>query len=753
MATIVNLNLGGGTNDQVYTADLILTSPYTDPTGNLLVLRSRPDVEPITGTLAAVESTDSGGFDGRYRNPVEPVQGVLSSIESRDSAVLSATGTVPAVTGSLSTTDRSDSATAAGEAKELQTRTGTLGSAEVSDVGAFSATYTLKWVAGATIQEATDLGQFAGEFIAYTGPGFLNSTERVDNATMSGRVKYDVAGDWDSLEGLDDPQIIARTALYEVAESTDVVFAREVLTGDAAVVSLVDRIRFSDLLDDSRDMVFADQLGVTDTLSGILKVSLPRTDTVVARDVIGAGYAEVSQDTVLLSEALQVERPFVAHDQVVVSDTPASVSRITGVLQDSGRIQDDLGVVFGGDVSDTLITTDTLSGEIGQTESWVDRVLVGEALAVTLHTSSYVFDGVQVSDVIATGLDGPLTDTGIFADLIDGWVGQKDVLSDQVVVADQVISTVSASSTTVDTVQASDVIAMGLDGPLADTGVVTDLLDGEIGQLDGLTDKVFVGEAWSAVLTASAALSDTVSAQDDVSAIVLADALDTVVVSDVLAVNEAVFAALEDTVFAADGLIGTVAVYAPFLADTLVVTDGLTSHLGLVGVLSDTVLYGDTLHEATQKIIVVNADTGAVSTYTFTPTIKSVMHYQGVLYLAGPEGLYALDAVQDDDGAVVWTLRTGFSNLGTDQIKRVQDVNFQARTEGGTTFQVVSDRYGQKQEWNYRLPPLTRNSYRDGVVKVGKGIQSVYWQFAAQGVGPAEIDQLRFVVEPLSRRR
>lgn len=112
-----------------------------------------------------------------------------------------------------------------------------------------------------------------------------------------------------------------------------------------------------------------------------------------------------------------------------------------------------------------------------------------------------------------------------------------------------------------------------------------------------------------------------------------------------------------------------------------------------------------------------------------------------------------MDAVQDEDGDVVWVLRTGLSHFGSEALKRVTRANLLARIEGDTVFKVVSSRHGTQQERSYRLPPMTRENYRDGVVKTGRGIQSVYWEFSATGIAPAEIDQLRLDVEPLSRRR
>jgi hypothetical protein len=65
MSTIVDLYIGGTVDDgggQTYTADLILTSPYVEPAGNLLVLRSRPDIEPITIEWASTTPACTGSF-------------------------------------------------------------------------------------------------------------------------------------------------------------------------------------------------------------------------------------------------------------------------------------------------------------------------------------------------------------------------------------------------------------------------------------------------------------------------------------------------------------------------------------------------------------------------------------------------------------------------------------------------------------------------------------------------------------------
>lgn len=198
---------------------------------------------------------------------------------------------------------------------------------------------------------------------------------------------------------------------------------------------------------------------------------------------------------------------------------------------------------------------------------------------------------------------------------------------------------------------------------------------------------------------------------------------------------------------------------AVILTDTASPTDVLTGKLTLISVLSDTANAIDILESTlstavtTKRVMVINAETGAVSEYTLTPTINGLGQLHGILYLACSDGLYAVDADDDDGTDVVWKLRTGFSNLGVDLLKRVNDVNVLGRTEGETIVEVVTNRYGEKAEYHYQMVSLTRDSYRDGVVKVGRGLHSVYWSFGVQGTGPAEVDELRTTIEPLSRRR
>lgn len=638
----VDLYIGGcgPGSQQVYTADLILRSPYEEPVPTLLVLRSRPDIEPITGTFAVTETPDVAAFEGDRRFAPEATTGTLTATGGEDTAAFAGTVAYPAITGEFAVTEAADPAAFSGPNVGLTVRGVTIAAVESPDVAAFEATYTPKIVGTLDAVGAEDAATFAGAFYAYEGPGYLIVDGRPDLAAFAGTNVYAVTG---TLVAVETPDVgVFAATTYEHFDAPlleDVAVGSDDLPLWAVDATLVSYGVASDALDYSRDMAFVETAVASDELSGYLRISAGLAESAVGSDKVDAIVFADTTETAIASDVLAAVYDRDLQDVAVGSDTLASSSVITGELSDTAQANDAIAVIFFGDAVETAIASETLAGDV-----------------------------------------------------------------------------------------------LGL-GDLAELALGSDLL----------TSALTVNER---------VLEDVAAASDAVDSIWLADAEEIGIATDALGAGPvAASADLTDTAIASDALNGGLTVYADLLTDRALGGDALTSALTLIGVLSDTALGGDSLVESAQTVHVMNAETGAMSVYTFTPTLVGAAEFRGVLYLAGPEGLYALDAEQDDDGNVVWKMQTGFSDLGTDLLKRIQDVNVQARTAGDTVLEVGSDRYGTKQQYNYRVPPLTRDSYRDGVVKPGQGIQSVYYSLGLRGTGPAEIDQLRLVVTPLSRRR
>ena len=384
------------------------------------------------------------------------------------------------------------------------------------------------------------------------------------------------------------------------------------------------------------------------------------------------------------------------------------------------------------ETSERLDLSDSIAGLSALYTSDVNMLALSETLN-SLEIPVSFSDTVVVSETVVFEPTALLAETLVFSDTPASALVVTSALSNTVILSETIGVGFASSST--DTLIASEVLATSA--------------------MVKASEQLILSDSAISSLTISGVSSDTLRARDEIGYGFIQSSADTLAVADSIAGAAAIASpGLADTVVVSEILAGPVAIYAALPTDTLAGSDTLVGTLALVGVLSDTVLFGDTLADtAYQTLIVVNAETGAVSTYTMTPTVTGLAEYRGTLYLAGPQGLYAMDADEDEEGEVIWTMRTGFSNLGSNFLKHVRDVNVQVRTEGELSVQAITDRSGRKQEYHYLLEATMRDAYRDGVVKLGRGLQSVYWAFGLQGQGPTEIDQLQVAVEPLSRRR
>lgn len=181
--------------------------------------------------------------------------------------------------------------------------------------------------------------------------------------------------------------------------------------------------------------------------------------------------------------------------------------------------------------------------------------------------------------------------------------------------------------------------------------------------------------------------------------------------------------------------------------------DAPVIQLSLSTVANDVWVWQDSLATGQASVYSVNLDTGAVSRYLLPKSILSATWHQGKLYLATSTGLYVLNGSTDDGAPIQWNFKTGMLDFGTDQLKRINDINVSCRATGDIAAKVVTDRAGTKREDSFILRRQTREATRDGVIKIGRGLVSPYWQIGLSGVGPAEISEVRAMAEPLSRRK
>lgn len=369
--------------------------------------------------------------------------------------------------------------------------------------------------------------------------------------------------------------------------------------------------------------------------------------------------------------------------------------------------------------------------------------LTGEMAMEVSHTDNATF-----TDTLAGTPTAAIADSAEFTESLTALLSTSVV--DIVEFSETTGGLLSITSTLEDACKISDTILAHLTGIGTDAIAFTEIALTEMSS--GLNDAAEFIETTGGVLAISKESGDSIQATDQLASLISAPLENEIEVSEGLAGVVASSAPAMDAPNFSDVLSGNIYAFGT-LIDEVNASDVAAGDLSLIGILSDVAIAGDALYEQRQQVLVINAETGAISNYIFTPVIQGVGQLNGTLYLATDAGLYALDAADDNGASITWEARTGFNHLGTDKLKRVNDVNTLLRADADTALIIVVNRSGEKKEHHYKLVTATRAAMRDGVTKAGKGLQSVYWQFGYKGVNEAEIDEIRVYPEVLTRRR
>lgn len=151
---------------------------------------------------------------------------------------------------------------------------------------------------------------------------------------------------------------------------------------------------------------------------------------------------------------------------------------------------------------------------------------------------------------------------------------------------------------------------------------------------------------------------------------------------------------------------------------------------------------------------VINLATGAVSRYTALPDC-TLAGIGGRLLIAAATGLYELVGTDDAGTPIVASLTTGKLDFGTHFLKRVDSLNIGYESTGTLVLETTIAHGDAGRTDTFVWPLLAAASPRDGVVKVGKGLLSRYWQFRLTNQSGAafKIDTLDIHPIILSRRR
>lgn len=167
------------------------------------------------------------------------------------------------------------------------------------------------------------------------------------------------------------------------------------------------------------------------------------------------------------------------------------------------------------------------------------------------------------------------------------------------------------------------------------------------------------------------------------------------------------------------------------LADTLDLSDSASALSQVLAAIADGFYVSITLStgQDTYTAWVMTPETKAVRTYSNYP-FNSFAQLGAAFYGAGEAGVYQMGGATDAGAAIQATLRTGWMDLGSKKLKRIDRAYIGATTSGDLLLKVQATTYDDTLlEQTYRMMPAVTDGPREHRVAVGRGFRSVYWTF------------------------
>lgn len=126
---------------------------------------------------------------------------------------------------------------------------------------------------------------------------------------------------------------------------------------------------------------------------------------------------------------------------------------------------------------------------------------------------------------------------------------------------------------------------------------------------------------------------------------------------------------------------------------------------------------------------VMNAESQAFMTYENYP-FNSYAQIGDQIYGATDDGIYLLEGDDDAGDPIAARLRTGLMNFGSNQSKRMEKFYAGMTTDGTMLLKVVTTSpEGDKIAYTYRMNERPVEATQEKRISIGRGLQSVYWQF------------------------
>lgn len=176
--------------------------------------------------------------------------------------------------------------------------------------------------------------------------------------------------------------------------------------------------------------------------------------------------------------------------------------------------------------------------------------------------------------------------------------------------------------------------------------------------------------------------------------------------------------------------------FVAIVADTFAIEDAATAFRTALLQEIDSLGIGATLQlgDSIYYAWVVNTRNKAFTQYENYP-FNSFCEFRGRYFGMAADGIYELTGPDDNGTPIQARVRLGLSNLGTGKLKRIPTMYLGYTSNGQLVLKITTTSPdGNKTENWYELAPQTANVAREGRIKIGRGLKSVYFDFTLTNV-------------------
>lgn len=152
----------------------------------------------------------------------------------------------------------------------------------------------------------------------------------------------------------------------------------------------------------------------------------------------------------------------------------------------------------------------------------------------------------------------------------------------------------------------------------------------------------------------------------------------------------------------------------------------------------------------TVSVFAMNTKNGALTNYD-NFSFNSMTRFNGLELMANSSGIFAITGNLDESAIIDAYARTGITDFGTPNHKRVDYAYIGYRSDGEMRLKLIVDEH---HEYEYQVYPRNYDDIHGNRLKLGRGAKGTYWQIEIGNVDGSNIegDFLQLMAEPLSRK-